>query len=268
MHCGLVMKIKQKLYDGFDLYLDCLNNKKYFSFIKLNHFFWNFISGCELEKCMFEKWQADDTAYAVVAKIKNKLPENLFIGIGFGGCDKNVPENIGNIENLIKSILNSNIVWHNATTFKEAFLFGKYEKFINSIKKYKIKTIGLSHLEYFGYKNKIENHSHINLEIDSHIEKEIILENIIKSHTENSVYLFQAGETLSSWFILNLHNKINKCFLIDVGRALDYQLPVTTSDRDEFLYKKNFGGNLKDYLEYSPWKNKSNWYRANHIKII
>lgn len=247
-----------KLQDQFDFYVRNIENREYFSFVKLNHFFWQQgLTGSPI----FKAWGVYDITLEIVEYLANWPRDgNLFLGIGFGGNDSDhvFREQI----EIMKKVVPPYVEPHCALSFKRACINNKINRLYDCIRDRRVVVLGLKHLIAFGKAHSLEKFEHYHVELNYNREK--ILEDLLQSYQKDSIYLFQCGEVLSFWLIWKLRSFVQDSFFIDMGRALDFKLDVFLSEEDKvFARSKGFH---PDFIMHRPWLDRMKW--KTKIKLI
>ncbi len=218
-----------------DFFLRKINFNEYFSFSKLNHAFWEAASNHAVEYWKITNLHTKEFLDEVIQIVEN-WTEEIMLGVGVHGASY-ISLNKNNLFLTIKNMVPDKITMYDALTWKNLsknsdlnLLWHELEK-----NKIKVKIIGLSHLSGFC---SVRGFEFYEVNINATEMRFEILKQLIESHQEDTLYGFQCGELLSTWFIKNLHEKLPKAYLIDFGRALDYDLSTSFSDKDSFIYKK------------------------------
>jgi hypothetical protein len=247
-----------KLSDHFEHYVKRIESREYFSFLKLNHFFWQeMLNGSQ----NFKNWNVCDLALKIIQILENFPKEdNLFLGVGFGGNDGVRPLN--QHVNLVKKILPDYVDLHCALCFKRACMTRQIKKLYDCIRNRRVVVVGLEHLAPFGDLHSLNHFEHHLISLD--YNKDQILENIQKEYKKDSVYMFQCGEVLSFWLIFYLREAFQDSFFLDMGRALDFGLDVFLSQNDKKIAQhKKYG---EGFILSRPWMKKTNW--KDKIKLL
>ena len=253
----MVSSIKMEFFDGYELYLNKIRKNEPFSYLKLNHVYWDYRLKKRESVITYTNWGATYLAEEV-KKMICEFPcdaENLYFGVGACGNERKI-RIVTDIFNVIKKVIPSCIELHCALTFKRAVINDTIKFFYEAIKNYNVTIIGLSHLSNL---NELKKYNHYCIQVDAITKRHAILNEIMSNCKKGDVYLFQCGELLSFWLIYNLYKKFKNCFFIDMGRSLDYG--VETKDLD--CYNKNcdvlYNTKLLDSLDRNLWMNKCNW---------
>lgn len=246
--------------DGYEHYLNKLNNREYFSLIKLNHGFLEYFTKKKYRLEQIEKWMCQDLIDCILYNKEIILNDpRIILALGIQGHE--VIQNYDKkLIKEIKKLFPGRYSFYCALTFKRNFVDGKQDLFLDAIKDYNVVGVGLTHLKSFG-EGKLPNYKHFKIEIGDHLKKEKILNTIIDNHQKDTVYLLQCGELFSSWLILNLYNKLDNAFILDMGRAMDYNLDKNYDIEDQKKYRYL----TRRLINYQPWLDSKYWKKLKFI---
>jgi len=245
-------------------YCERLKKLNYFHFIKLNERYWQQLNG--------DQWFTQQTVKAcggdqILYDIENYLKyfdihsEVVIIAVSHLGppqlwANPEAASRIGHrsfdpIEsiNRIRKTVPPGYIPHFALNWKIYTLRNEIIELYNTMKDYHIVTVGFEHLKEVKHTLGFNFHSHINLTHDTvnTVKKREMLGEHILSHYKSEqngkplVYLLQAGEIISAWLIARLTDKIQKAFLIDIGRAIDAFTPNRHYAQDNLVFNELVG---------------------------
>jgi hypothetical protein len=205
-----------------------------FSFIKLNHGFWEcFVKNRNSKATAFEsmsRYKSVATSEAVLEILRNwtETPD-LFVGLGVRPFrDIAVPDPNG-IVNVIREILPTTLTPCYGPIWKEAFIDGKFPEFVEILNRYHVRIVGMEHLRSLGKEWGLKDSSFVPVLDPQTADLEAVeagkyklLHDLQTEDVKNTVYLFQLGEVFSFWLIHQLHPRAGN-FYLDLGRSLDYR---------------------------------------------
>ena len=196
-----------------------------FSFIKVNHGFWCLASGDSYwgdpYLKIFDKLLLDEVK-KIIFNIKKY---DIDLAISPVGAPQQIHTKISDLSEFIKKSLPSDYLPYYAVCWKIYALSGDLTNFLEKIIEKKIIVVGLEHL--LEINKKFPNHSIenfvLNFESSKPFNRNKVFEELKEKIKPNTVFLFQAGDILSTWLIHKLSSyRVKTCSLIDMGRALDY----------------------------------------------
>ena len=230
-----------------------------FSFVKMNHSFWEMKSGNLLWKRNYLKIFDENIINDVFSIIKNIEKTKIILAASSVGAPKFEGNNLKYeiiLSKTIKDSLPKNYIPYYAVLWKSYVLNKTISKFFDKLKGKKIIVVGMIHLHEL--KNNLKQFSnmvHYVLDFSSSKEnKRHKILNEMKNLIENdTVFIIQAGDIFSTWIIYHLSSFSNKnCSFIDMGRSLDYFCPNRKmSKKDEEIYPLNLNS-----FYHQPWFQK------------
>jgi hypothetical protein len=255
-------------YDGFDLFLGKLKRKELFSFVKLNHGFWEVVAD---PVSSYAQWMRDFHGSELVEKVVELVrnwhrTDNLFFGVGTQGYDS-INDNATLIR-AIRSTIGSGVDLYCALCWKRNFIRGRYPEFISAIAKYRVVVVGMSHLGKYGEINKIPDFDHVQINLEDARHLSLIEQKILASYKPDteSVYLFQLGDTTSFYTINKLFPQMPNAFLLDMGRSVDFNLPCVLSPKDKMIANQCIAGFFN--FEQQEWLQPGRWVDYPRPKMI
>lgn len=248
------------VYNGMNLMLPKIEYfysqiKNGISFVKINHSFWEMLSGDErwinAYSKLFDKKIIDEVKFILTNIDKSKIK----IAVSAVGCHTMNGEDIDlekKIALTIKKNLPKDVLPFYAVCWKIYALDGSLKLFFEKIRNKKIIVVGLMHLFELEKKLNLSKFYHYELDLSSSrpIKRMKVLKDLkkiakfLKSSSkeegddEEVIFIFQAGELFSTWLIYNLSKlNIKKFSFIDMGRSLDYFCPNKKMiKKDENIY--------------------------------
>lgn len=186
-------------------------------------------------QCGDRLWAADVSIVKRVLKMSiDKRPNNFFVGItdrAFPATDQYPSPKgdkwIASVINIIETMLPYGEIPINALVLRTWAVNGAIDQFISKIKHKKIVLVGPSHLENLGYKLNLENYSYMPIhDTEALLRAPVTKNNILTQHTKllkhnKDVIYFIVGGSAAMWLTAELHEKLDRAYIIDIGRALD-----------------------------------------------
>lgn len=267
-----------------EYFLNKISSREYFSFCKLNHSFWEVLYDVKNNEHILENYlniKHDDSFRAhfaigwlklhgldlmhdllnLIQTLKNR---NLMFGAGNSGPVNeefylnSLPNEVRfdimkkNIPDFIKSNLPENYIPFFGPIWKEYVINNTIYKLFNLINNKRIVLVGLPYLKHNTVLNKFE---FIELSLKNATKNRFDLLNYFNSvQKEDDVWLFQAGDSLSTWFISQMNDNFKNAWLIDIGRAFDKFIPnqyLNLSEEDAKIIP-----DLKEQLWMKEYKNQ------------
>lgn len=217
------IKLKNSYMDlcfpDIEYFVEKIDNNEKFSFSKLNHAFWDMVSGDSYWKEKFDLVHKDENFLKENIDSILEIPkdESFLIGVSNYGPPEIILKKNNSIETIEKYMSKRTNLFY-GPLWKHYCKTGEIKKFIYSIRKKKVVVVGLSHLYQLKNVWGIPDFSHIEVDLFTATQDRYKILNQIKEN-KDSIIIFQCGEMLSLWFIRKLQNTDNT--LIDMGRSLD-----------------------------------------------
>lgn len=215
---------------SIEYFVDKLRSDTNFSFAKLNHSFWDMVSGNSYWKKMFETVHQDDIFLKENINSLVELPDSENFMLGVSNCGP--PEvALGCYESIyyLEQFINTRKNLFYGQLWKHYCRTGDIKKLIYAIRDKNVVVVGLKHLSDLANCWGIKKFNHLKIDLTVTKERFNVLDEL--RQYKNSIILFQCGEMLSLWFIKSLHNNNNNNTMIDMGRSLD--LFCTMNDIDQ-----------------------------------
>lgn len=234
-------------------FIDCIDDG--ISFAKINHSFWEMLSGDHYWIDVFLKRHGKNFINEVKFIIKNIDKTNIKFAVS---CKGPPSYSKNNLHSTIKKHLPDNYIPYYAFCWKSFALDNSLKLFFEKIKNKKIVLVGLNHIGELSKTFSFTDCFHYCLSMDSCYEKERLkvlddLKTLAETKSEK-IFIFQAGEIFSTWLIYNL-NKLNiqKNSYIDMGRSIDIYCPnkkLTLKDKNLYPFS------IESFMN-QPWMKKS-----------
>lgn len=158
--------------------------------------------------------------------------------------------------NCIKDNLPIDYVPFLGSIWKKYALNGTMPKFFNCIKPFRVVVVGLNHLSHINKYTEFSDFKHIEIKLDATKKRKELLDFFLKEWKPNDFWIFQAGETLSTWFIHHLNMLIDG-FFIDAGRSLDMFLPS-----EKLKIDREYFNTIPDFYGQYWMQNRNNSLRV------
>lgn len=209
----------------YDFFLNKIALRENFTFTKINHGFWDILATKEAPS----QYYFDDNVFVEIVKILRKLDTkpNFYFGVCDGGESSNVETKrlIQINRKNIKYLLPQNYVPLEGQLWRIAAGRQEIVELIPHLQSHHtIFVMPCTHRrlpEYLG----VEDYLFIEIpQFTAWKYKEEILSEIIYKHQKNSIILMQGSYT-ATWICWYMHNFLNNCYVIDMGRAVDVFLP-------------------------------------------
>jgi len=124
---------------------------------------------------------------------------------------------------FLQKFLHNQTIIHDSNCWKYWAHDGTIDLFMKNLSNKNVTIIGPSHLKDFNEKVKIKKFNHIQIhDREAALHTIVYSKEIIKQHSSDDykVYLIQGGSAAMDLCIL-LHDKMQNCCIIDIGRAID-----------------------------------------------
>lgn len=254
-------KIKLSKIDNIDCYdppidffVELIEDKIPFSFSKLNHAFWEaaiernkfdnirsyFINEDARKSALMNpvwnqaSWFAlhgFDLLDEVVEIVSNLKPDsNHLLGVShIGPPDESIF--VGNLSyknrlDYIKHVLPNGYTPFFGAILKKYALSGVMHKLFDSIRSFRVVVVGIDHVEHLNKYTMFNDFKHINIKLLSATDlRYCLLDTFINEWKDGDFWIFQAGETLSTWFISKMSDVLKTGMFIDAGRSIDMFIP-------------------------------------------
>jgi len=230
-------------------FLDRIAENKPFSFCKLNHVFWEAVYEVgELraeQSGSIAKWWLSlhgvdlmDELLEIVHGLSTDDEDLLFAASHTGPPDESVFHGYITYEDRLRTIeshLPRGYVPFFGQLWKKYALERTLPRLFEAMKRFRVVTVGLQHLKGIGKACGFADFKHMEIGFDATAHRLELLEQFKAEWTNNDFWMFQAGDSLSTWFVHNMHRHTPGWF-IDIGRALDMYVPIEQfSIRDDYL---------------------------------
>lgn len=148
---------------------------------------------------------------------------------------KDLPALNGNslLDAVINNVLPAGETPYNALCFRRWGQNGHIRKLISSIDSKQVVLVGPYIYKDLGKRAGFKNYTHIEVDhsegtfyVQKYYKQIIKLHNKLLRDEKDIIYLFTCG-SVGLWLINELHGKLNKCFMLDMGRSLDAYLYYT-----------------------------------------
>lgn len=241
-------------------FINRIKNNEPFSFIKLNHAFWELVIEVEKDLFKFEPYINDsllkglfpqerasdpvgwlklhgfDLYYDLIDIVSNINQSNIFLGVShIGPPDEKLfvgkQEYLSRL-NCIVDKLPSNYIPFFGPIWKYYAIENKMNDFFNALNDFQIVFIGLKHVDNIGKELNLK-HQFIELDLTATKKRFELLDYFLNTWKKDTFWIFQAGESLSAWFIHHMNLKLNDFWGVDLGRSLDLILSKKALNIDE-----------------------------------
>lgn len=216
------------LFPKIQHYINRLKNGGFY-FVKINHAFWEMLSGNKYWTDLYLKIHDKDLIDEVLGIIKTIDKTNILLAVSNLGPPHYMRKSDSEIamSKKIIEILPEGYIAHFACNWKIFSLDGSIHKFYDVIREKKLVIVGMEHLEILRDTLNLKNMLHYKLTFQSSqkITRDIILNDLlaIANKDEKTIFIFQAGDLFSTWLIYHMSQKMifKNCSLIDMGRSVD-----------------------------------------------
>lgn len=233
-----------------EFFTDLIDKKIPFGFCKLNHVFWETVSEKhdleslrelmenELTRPLFGVQAGGSSLGWLLLHGFDLLEETLALikslngsSVMFGASHLGPPDEslfVGHVSyerrlECIKASLPDGYIPLFGSLWKKYALDGSMPQLFEAIRDRRVVVVGLNHLAHINKYTEFSDFRHIEVTLDATKRRIELLDMFLHEWRPNDFWIFQAGETLSMWFICQM-SKTNGQFL-DVGRSLDMFMP-------------------------------------------
>jgi hypothetical protein len=183
--------------------------------------------------CADRPWASNKDAVERILRMGvSKKPQNFIVGVtdrAFPATDK-YPPSAGEfwvpiLASLMEKMLLLDGPPINALVFRTWAVNGTFHEFVTKIKSKRIVLVGPSHLATLGYKLNFPDFTYLPIhDTEALLHLDETKKRILDVHNEQpgkEVIYFFVGGSAAMWLISELHGRLDKSFLIDIGRAFD-----------------------------------------------
>lgn len=227
----------------------------FFTFTKINHGFWETLNDWNhLSKTGISPEEFDHQKKKTALMTDSFSDELLELIAGLDPSDQSMlfavspyayprskqiagtPIHHREVLELIENHVPNGLQVHDGLLWRRALIDGSLKQLFDCIKSLPVLLVGPSPLKDLPQKFGFLDSHFLEIPIDSARKTRHDIEQRILEHCQNSdkprIILIQAG-SLATWLALRLHHKLNKCWILDMGRSLDIVNP-------DYFFKQNW----------------------------